>query len=65
MSFNNEEDLWNYIETHYEKENRLLFLDLIAYYEIKYCNNYVHGFASYLFCSSGISLCICNTQSYR
>jgi len=43
MIFESDEDLWNHIETNYDEETRLKFLDLVSYYEIKYCNNYVHG----------------------
>lgn len=42
MNFNTEDELWDYIEKTYDEETSQLFLDIISYYEIKYCNNYVY-----------------------
>ncbi len=43
MEFNNEDELWDYIEQKYDEESALIILDLQSYYAIEYCNNYVYN----------------------
>lgn len=43
IKFKDEDELWSYIKEKYDEESALIIVDLSSYYEIEYCNNYVHN----------------------
>jgi hypothetical protein len=43
MEFKTEDEIWDYIELHYDEKSRLIILDLESYYEIEYGNDSVRN----------------------